>query len=345
MSKYVEIDELLENKGRYKLIWGGRGNGKSYAVKDYCLKKAVLEGKEFVYLRRYAEDIKPAKIRAYFEDYDIQSLTDYKADYITCHSGNIYLCKVTDDFKEKRIKKIGSVLFLGGSEHYKSMQFPFVENIIFEEFLTKKRYSDMEVSDFQSIISTVFRNRDGRVWMIGNPESKFNPILNDWGITKKLVKQKKGTINTYDIGEGQKLVSYRTIEQIENKFVFSKKEHIVSGEWDVDSVPLMCYNKGEYENILKIKYSSLFSFNIYLCVFNDTGKQFLFVYPRTVDSDYDFEVNTRVNAFAEKYVLKNLTSSILGKNLLTHIANGDVVYSSNECGTDFMQCLSIDKII
>ena len=57
--KYYDLKPLLDAGCNWMILYGMRSNGKSYAVKKHIIDDA-LKGKNFVYLRRWSEDIKTA---------------------------------------------------------------------------------------------------------------------------------------------------------------------------------------------------------------------------------------------------------------------------------------------
>ena len=347
MRKYVTCKPLLEHKeARFKTLFGGRDNGKSYTVKEHCLIEAVENGNQFAYVRRDELETKPAKVEQYFVDYDISALTDGKADKVSVYNGKIYLSKITENLSEKRVLEIGHVFWLGGAEHYKSLQYPKVTDLIYEEFLTDKGYDINESDNLQSIISTIFRSREGRIWLIGNTDSKFNPLLEEWGITKSFAKQKQGSTCVYDIGNNQKMVAYRAIEKTESKLTFRRKEVVEDGEWKVDKFNIMVYNKDKYFELFTIRYESIYAFNIKLCVYADTGKKFLFVYPSTLEhTNQDFILSVNLLPHENINVWNSFAYNENSKEIYALLRSNCVVFASNSCGTDFMQCLKIDGLI
>ena len=59
-KEYYSIDNLLLTDAEYMIMLGQRANGKSYQAKYTALKDAYNNGKKFVYLRRWKDDIKAA---------------------------------------------------------------------------------------------------------------------------------------------------------------------------------------------------------------------------------------------------------------------------------------------
>lgn len=46
--QYYDITPLLEEKSQYNILFGGRGSGKSYAVKKYVYDYCIKNNKQFI---------------------------------------------------------------------------------------------------------------------------------------------------------------------------------------------------------------------------------------------------------------------------------------------------------
>ena len=55
-SSYYDIEPILKIPARYRVMFGERSNGKTYAVLVYAFKKYLEEGSELGIVRRYDED-------------------------------------------------------------------------------------------------------------------------------------------------------------------------------------------------------------------------------------------------------------------------------------------------
>ena len=67
-NNYVKRDFIAKIDAEYIIILGQRSNGKSFAVKEDIIKRALESGEEFAYIRRYKEDCKQYMIEEYFSD-------------------------------------------------------------------------------------------------------------------------------------------------------------------------------------------------------------------------------------------------------------------------------------
>ena len=58
--KFYEVKSLIARipDAHYYVIIGERSNGKTYSILNYCLERYFNNGEEFVYIRRFDEDIK-----------------------------------------------------------------------------------------------------------------------------------------------------------------------------------------------------------------------------------------------------------------------------------------------
>ena len=149
------------------IICSDRGIGKSYGAKKKMLKN------EFIYLRRYKEEVKMVKNKLFNDidnEFKLQGSTYYKDG-----------------------KEWGYIYALSQAQSLKSAAFPHVKIIVFDEFIIEDKvhhYLKDEIDLFISILSTVNRNRSGKdkvkIYMLCNPVTKYNPYFSYYGITPAL---------------------------------------------------------------------------------------------------------------------------------------------------------------
>ena len=63
---YWDISRPLSYNCLFNFILGARGVGKSYGAKRWAIRDFLKTGKQFVYVRRYKEELK--KIDKFFDD-------------------------------------------------------------------------------------------------------------------------------------------------------------------------------------------------------------------------------------------------------------------------------------
>jgi len=182
---YYNFDKVYSMNARYNFVVGARGVGKSYGKKVKGIKAGIEKGHEFIYLRRYKEELKSAKtaffadIGAGFEDYDFR---------VEKHYAQYSHIKLRDEKKRPWIT-IGYFFALSQGQSFKSTPFPKVRTIIFDEFIIEKgmvQYLPNEAEVFLNFFNTVDRSQDKtRAWFLANSVSITNPYFIKYGIEPK----------------------------------------------------------------------------------------------------------------------------------------------------------------
>lgn len=151
------------------MVMGARGLGKTYGAKKIVIKNAINKGQQFIYLRRYKTELKGrdsffADIQHEFPNEEFRVVGQY-AQRKVC----------------KKWETIGYFISLSTSQANKSIAYPNVYTIIFDEFIIEKgamRYLPNEAKVFMDFYSTVDRYQDRvRVLMLANAISIMNPYF------------------------------------------------------------------------------------------------------------------------------------------------------------------------
>ena len=198
-----EISETLSYKddtGRTPdvcFVYSGRNRAKSFEISSQLIADAYFDKKQFGYIRR--NDATIFDVEQYFADKEdfIKDMTDGKRGGITRAKGKIYLYHLEEtesgDIKKVLDEEIGYFFALSRQASYKSLQYPNVYNLIYEEVLTDGAYLNAEPEKLMNLYSTVKRNKSGfRMWLISNTVSVVNPYSKSWGIY--LAKNKPGEV-------------------------------------------------------------------------------------------------------------------------------------------------------
>jgi len=169
---YFNGNEALTYNCIFNFIVGNRGGGKSYWFKDYAIRDYLKNKKQFIYLRRFETEIDKGKKEKFFDD-------------------------IKDKFPDHEFKVKGHTAFIDGEEAgqfmvlstaklQKSVPFPNVNKIGFDEFILDKGYHHYlpdEVTNFLEFYETIARLReDVRVFFMANAVSITNPYFLYWGI-------------------------------------------------------------------------------------------------------------------------------------------------------------------
>lgn len=338
--KYYSLNNILSIDAQYNIIFGERSNGKSFSVKEYCLKDAFENGNKFVYLRRYSMDTVASMVNQYFDDIDVKKMSNGKYDGIEVKSRKIYLYEM--DYEKMKIKErlhVGYVMHLSGAEHFKSMSYPNTDKIIYEEFVTNEGYLTDEPSKLMNIVSTVFRNNLGKVFMIGNTVNRLCPYFTEWQLTN-IPTQIQGTIDTYRIHyeDSEVVVACEYCGNAENKknkmFFGRSADNIIGGSWEVQTFPKPPKGKDVIQCRILLKHPQ-FSYSLNLMT-NDDGECYVKVCPYNFSDREGMFTFILTQEFSTKPLwVKTLKYFSIG-NLLSKLYNsGRFCYSDNLTGTEF----------
>lgn len=198
---YYDVTIVLTFLALFFFIIGMRGCGKTYSCKKFVIKQFINKGHQFIYLRRYKEELK-----------DLSTFFDDIFDEFPDHELTIKGRKFYIDGKIAGYAKVLSTSKIAG----KGLTYPLVKVIIFDEFIIDKgvyHYLQDEVDCFLNLYESVARTRnDCRVLFLSNAITQTNPYFLYFKL--QLPRSKSGISVS-----GDKLV-----QMIENKeFVNFKK--------------------------------------------------------------------------------------------------------------------------
>lgn len=163
---WYDIGQTLTYNCLFNFVIGPRGCGKTYAAKKRAIKLFLEKGHQFIYLRRFQDELQETA-ESYFNDIIVnEEFPDVDIKY----SNGTYL--VND-------MVAGYAMALTKAKDYKSISFPMVYFIIFDEFLIEEngfaRYLKNEVKQFLSFYMSIDRYRGATVFFLANSVSMINP--------------------------------------------------------------------------------------------------------------------------------------------------------------------------
>ena len=347
-SKYYSLNNILKNNAVYNVIIGERSNGKTYSVLKYAVEHYFKTGGRLAVIRRWSEDIKGRRasdmFSALLHNNEIEKLSEGKYTGITYYAGKWYMCNY--DEKGKAIYN-DSDLFayafsLSDTEHNKSISYPTVEIVLFDEFLTRQVYLQNEFVLFMNTLSTIIRDRTNvQIFMLGNTVNKYSPYFVEMGLSN-VENQKQGTIDIYKYGDSKLTVAVEYCDKMgeekKNNYYFAfdnpKLNMIKTGAWELDLYPhLMSPYKPK--DIL-FTFFIEFNFNLYQCeIINLKNQLFIYIHDKTTplknpDKDlvYSLEHNPKVNY--NRNVLKPAFK--IGTKIAALFSQGKVFYQDNTVG-------------
>lgn len=210
-SHDYEISETLsatDEKIDIAFIYSGRNRGKSFEVSSQLIADAFYDKRLFGYVRR--NDCTSYDIEQYFADKSdfIKDMTDNVYCGITRQKGKLKFYNEEIDTETGEVNRVigddcGYFFALSRQASYKSLQYPEVYNLIYEEVLTDGSYLNAEPEKLMNLYSTVRRSKkDFMMWLISNTVSVVNPYSNSWGIY--LARNKPGDIKLSKLYLGSK---------------------------------------------------------------------------------------------------------------------------------------------
>lgn len=301
--KFYSLDNILQRKAQYNVIFGERSNGKSYAVLLYGLKEYVAHGKQTAIVRRYDDDIKGGKADSFYDaiiaNGEIERLTGGRWTKVRYYNRRFFLAK-HDELLDKDVYDTNPFAFtfaINTASRYKSNSYPDVTTICFDEFLERKWYLPNEFADFMSIISTIVRQRDDvTIFMLGNTVNKSCPYFTEMGL-KHIPDMKQGVIDVYSYGDSGLRVAVEYAANLNEKkpsdkyFAFDnpKLRMITSGVWEMAMYPHLPM---KYKpNQIMLTYFIQFENNLLQCEIVNVGQSmFTYIHRKTTpikDPDRD----------------------------------------------------------
>lgn len=171
---WYDIGQTLTYNCLFNFIIGNRGCGKTYAAKKRAVKQFLEKGYQFVYLRRFKEELDETA-ESYFND--IIHNNEFPDAVIEYKGGQYFINE----------QVAGYAMALTKAKDYKSISFPMVYLIIYDEFLIEdngySRYLKNEVKQFLSFYMSIDRYRGCTVFFLANSVTMINPYFLFWDLT------------------------------------------------------------------------------------------------------------------------------------------------------------------
>ena len=341
---YYTLDRILPYKCTYNILLGQRSNGKSYAVKKEVVKEAFLGMGDLIYLRRWHLELKQDDVTDYFADCPVKEITGGEYDCIEVYRSRIYLGKKNEDGKVTRGRSIGRTADLAGATHLKSViQRGQYKNILYEEFCTDSGFLRNEPNILMQFVATVFGIQyTGRVWLIGNTVSRYNPYFFTWSL-KSLAKMKPGDIDIYRYQDGESEVSiaveFCSSLNVDNgMFIGDAKANITTGVWETQSQPKVPESFGKFSVVYATEIEHQ-DFRFILKIIQNKEKERLLLCVNAGEKEScRRKVSDRIDG-DPMHTTKLIPLTNGDKLTLQLIKRGKLVYANNLVGTDFQAIL------
>ena len=359
-SNFYSLENILKKNSVYNVIFGERSNGKTYSVLKHGIEEYFKTGGQLAIIRRWKEDITGKRASDIFSalnfNNEVSKASNGEYTGITYWCGKFYVCNYAENNKAIYSDSdcIGYVFALSDTEHNKSISYPRITTILFDEFITKFTYLQDEFVLFMNTISTIVRQRTNvKIFMLGNTVNKYCPYFSEMGLNH-IEKMEQDTIDLYTYGTSELTVAVEYCKSLkgskENNFYFAfnnpKLNMITSGAWELNIYPHLPM-KYKPKDVL-FTYFIIFNERIYQAnVINKDDEMFTYIHNKTTDIKkeddliYSLEFNYKLNY--NRSIFKPINT--MQQKLMWFYINDKVFYQSNEVGDSINNYLKICKNI
>ena len=346
--KYYDLSDILKLQASYNVIFGERSNGKTYAVLLYGIKQFFKGNGQMGIIRRWQEDIRGQRASQVFAalvaNDEVSKISNGEFSGIHYWAGKYYFCNYDEDGKAIYNDNdcFCYVFALTDMEHNKSISYPYITTILFDEFISRGTYLVDEFVLFMNTLSTIIRERtNAKIFMLGNTVNKYNPYFVEMGLNHAS-RMEQGSIDIYRYGEDDELkvaVEYCSSlhKQKKNNFYFAfdnpRLEMITTGSWELDLYPHLPV-KYTPKNVIFV-FFIIFSRKIYQCEVIEKGDDvFCYIHDKTTpikyndDLVYSLEYSSRMNY--NRSIYRPRTD--LEKKIRSFFTHDKVFYQDNNVG-------------
>lgn len=356
-NKFYSLNSILSKKATYNIIIGERSNGKTYSILKYGVEEYFKSGGQIAIVRRWKEDITGRRASDIFtainNDKIVEKLSNGQFQGVCYWAGKFYVCTYDENGKPifNANNCIGYCFALSDTEHNKSISYPNITTIFFDEFLTKHIYLADEFILFMNTVSTIVRQRDNvKIFMAGNTVNKFCPYFQEMGL-KHISKMKQGMIDLYRYGDSRLTVAVEYCSSISNtkksNFYFAfdnpKLQMITSGAWELDIYPhIPCkYKKKDVIFEFFIQFDGEIIHGEIIQLKADIILYFHLKTTPLKDKSIVFTLEDNISMYYNRSIYKPNFAG--GDKIIWLLEHGKTFYQNNEVGNTISNYLKICK--
>lgn len=346
--RYYSLKNILKKNAHFNVIYGERSNGKTFAVLEKSIKDYFADGSQLGLIRRWRDDFTGKRGAQMFDGVVdagvVKKYSKGQYDTIVYYSFRWYMAKWNED-EQKAVRCETPFAFafpLSSMEHDKSTSYPKINNILFDEFLTRGQYLPDEFILFMNTLSTIIRNRNSgiTIFMLGNTVNKYSPYFTEMGIDSKKIEQ--GQIVIYKYGDSDLTVAVEhTAPTAGGKgsdvyFAFNNPhlQMIKNGSWEIDIYPHLPIKFRPKDIILT--YFIIFDSEILQCeIIEMQSGTFTYIHRKSGEIknpdtdivyqlDYDYRPNYHRNILRPVYKWQ--------QKILQYFKSDSIYYQDNEVG-------------
>lgn len=207
---YLDRRKIYSYNASLNFIVLKRGYGKSYTFKTSIIDDFLKDGQQAIWLRRYKNETSKTKDK--FLNDIVEKYKDHKLEI---KNNTLYVDN----------KQCCEFITLSTCQSLKSCSYPKVTKLVFDEFLIENgniRYLQNECDVFCGFLSTVFRDRPIKAYLLGNKTALVNPYNIYFNLCEfdriKYISERKTLVYAKD-----------NDDVIENNYAVSDLEKVLKG--------------------------------------------------------------------------------------------------------------------
>ena len=325
--QYYTPNKVLTYGKVLNIVMGNRSSGKSFGWKNFLLNRFIKKGRQFLYVRRYVNEIQGSRAEELFNDVADLKYPDH----------DIQIKKQTILVDGE---KAGWLIGLSATYKIKSSDFKDVDFIVLDEaFSEDGRYLKDEVNKILNLYQTVARGggkvirNNVKIILISNAVSLINPYIR----FLKAYNIKEG----YNVGKGYVIECFKN-ESVNREIRKSEFYQLIEG---TDYANYAMENEFYLDNNCYIEKPKLDKASYYATIlFRDkkialyyTKEGYIYCC-RNINNDCLYKFS--VDCYNENYFMLEKSHTFL-KELRDAFNNNKVRFSNIEVKGDMLEILNI----
>ena len=238
---------------------------------------------------------------------------------------------------------------LSTEQNYAGASYLDVDDIIFEEFMSRSVYLSNESNKLMNFYATVDRKRlTTRLWLVGNTISRVCPYINDWGLHSVISSQKQGTIKVIEREMEENIKIKIAIEYCKSTgqssgTIGTNAKMINTGAWETSPQPQLPKSYKKYNVLFRFgfQYQNFRFLSEYL-MDKETKESCWFIRPHYKEFKNKiivFSDTIKTSKLWQRDIYNISIKNDKLKNLFNTFRENNIFYSNDLCGTDFKQVI------
>lgn len=191
---WYDIKPVCSYGASINMIIGARGLGKTYGFAKEAISRALYKDEQFIYLRRYQPELATSKATFFAAvgvefpgwEFKVVGANGYASKAVPPQQVDETDSAYKDRMARREWKHICFFIALSVAQSLKSVSFPKVHWVIFDEFIIEKGttpYLPNEATALLNFFVTVDRNQERvKMFLLANAVSIMNPYTIEWDI-------------------------------------------------------------------------------------------------------------------------------------------------------------------